>query len=188
MNCNICIYFLSREKVHFLHKGDIMATFPERLKELRKKNQLTQQRLADELGVNRVNITRWEKGNIEPNLAQLGNIAIYFNTSIDYLIGKIDKEYEDTSIQELKELSDDEREKFFNNALLSIETTLKVGRLHGIPKSEMLKIFNTDEHKEFFPYLEKLINRVYSNTIIKNSTTKKNLNDFGNKTETNDTK
>ncbi|TMR83090.1 XRE family transcriptional regulator, partial [Streptococcus pseudopneumoniae] len=95
-----------------------MATFPERLKELRKKNQLTQQRLADELGVNRVNITRWEKGNIEPNLAQLGNIAIYFNTSIDYLIGKIDKEYEDTSIQEIKELSDDEREKFFNNALL----------------------------------------------------------------------
>ncbi|WP_416370419.1 helix-turn-helix domain-containing protein [Streptococcus sp. Marseille-Q5986] len=153
-----------------------------------KKNQLTQQRLADELGVNRVNITRWEKGNIEPNLAQLGNIAIYFNTSIDYLIGKIDKEYEDTSIQDLKELSDDEREKFFNNALLSVETTLKVGRLHGIPKSEMLKIFNTDEHKEFFPYLKKLINRAYSDTIIKNSTTKKNLNDFGNKTETNDTK
>lgn len=142
-----------------------MATFPERLKEFRKKNKLTQQKLADELGVNRVNITRWEKGNTEPNLAQLGNIAIYFNTSIDYLTGKIDKEYEDTTFQELQEMSDKEITQFFKNALLNVETTLKVGRLHGIPKSEMIKIFNTDEHKEIFPYIEKLINKVYSDTF-----------------------
>ena len=142
-----------------------MATFPERLKEFRKKNKLTQQKLADELGVNRVNITRWERGNTEPNLAQLGNIAIYFNTSIDYLTGKIDKEYEDTTFQELQEMSDGEITQFFKNALLSVETTLKVGRLHGIPKSEMIKIFNTDEHKEIFPYIEKLINKVYSDTF-----------------------
>lgn len=157
--------FVVKNKVHFLHKGDFMATFPERLKELRKKNKLTQQKLADELGVNRVNITRWERGNTEPNLAQLGHIAIYFNTSIDYLTGKINKEYRETTFQELQKMSDGEITQFFKNALLSAETTLKVGRLHGIPKSEMIKIFNTDEHKEIFPYIEKLINKVYSDTF-----------------------
>lgn len=143
-----------------------MATFSERLKELRKEKQLTQQKLADDLGVNRVNITRWEKGNIEPNLAQLGNIAIYFNTSIDYLTGKIDKEYKDISQQELKAMSEDEMEKIIGSALLSIETTLKVGRLHGVPKSEMLKLFNTDKNKEFLPYIESVINKIYSDTNL----------------------
>lgn len=37
---------------------------------LRKKKGLTQQQIADEIGVNRVNITRWEKGNIEPNFGK----------------------------------------------------------------------------------------------------------------------
>lgn len=150
-----------------------MATFSERLKELRKEKQLTQQKLADDLGVNRVNITRWEKGNIEPNLAQLGNIAIYFNTSIDYLTGKIDKEYKDISQQELKAMSEDEMEKIIGSALLSIETTLEVGRLHGVPKSEMLKLFNTDKNKEFFPYIKSVINKIYSNN---NLTTKDSNN------------
>lgn len=143
-----------------------MATFSERLRELRKKRQLTQQKLADDLGVNRVNITRWEKGNIEPNLAQIGNIAIYFNTSIDYLTGKIDKEYKDISQQELKAMSEDEIENIIRNALLSIETTLEVGRLHGVPKSEMLKLLNTDKNKEFFPYIESVINKIYSNNTL----------------------
>ena len=160
------MYIFCQEKVHFLYKGGLMATFSERLKELRKEKQLTQQKLADDLGVNRVNITRWEKGNIEPNLAQLGNIAIYFNTSIDYLTGKIDKEYKDISQQELKAMSEDEMEKIIGSALLSIETTLKVGRLHGVPKSEMLKLFNTDKNKEFFPYIESVINKIYSDTNL----------------------
>ena len=62
-------------------------------------------------------------------------------------------------------MSDGDITQFFKNSLLSAETTLKVGRLHGIPKSEMIKIFNTDEHKEIFPYIEKLINKVYSDTF-----------------------
>ena len=93
-----------------------MATFSERLKELRKEKQLTQQKLADDLGVNRVNITRWEKGNIEPNLETLSLIASYFNVSTDYLIGIEDnppidhlKELDSKSI-EIYELI----EKFYN--------------------------------------------------------------------------
>lgn len=110
------MYIFVNKKVHLLHKGDIMATFSERLKELRKEKQLTQQKLADDLGVNRVNITRWEKGNIEPNLETLSLIASYFNVSTDYLIGIEDnppidhlKELDSKSI-EIYELI----EKFYN--------------------------------------------------------------------------
>ncbi|MDQ8759103.1 helix-turn-helix transcriptional regulator [Streptococcus ruminantium] len=37
-----------------------MSIFSDRLKDLRKKNQLTQQELADKVGNNRFNITKWE--------------------------------------------------------------------------------------------------------------------------------
>lgn len=41
------------------------------IKELRKKLKLTQQELADKIGVDRVTVARWENGNKRPsNLAE----------------------------------------------------------------------------------------------------------------------
>ena len=93
-----------------------MTKFSERIKELRKNNNLTQQELADNIGVNRVTLTKWEKEYIEPNLETLSSIASYFNVSTDYLIGIEDnppidhlKELDSKSI-EIYELI----EKFYN--------------------------------------------------------------------------
>lgn len=63
--------------------------FAERLRELRLDKNLTQQQLADILGVDRTTVMKWERNERETNFAMLIKIARYFDVSCDYLIGNI---------------------------------------------------------------------------------------------------
>ena len=65
-----------------------MTSFSDRLKELRKKNRLTQQELADKVGTNRVNITKWETGRTEPTLANIVKLSKILDTTTDELLGR----------------------------------------------------------------------------------------------------
>ncbi len=58
------------------------------LKELRKANGKTQQQIADDLGISRVNYTRYETGASNPDYETLIIIADYFDVSLDYLFGR----------------------------------------------------------------------------------------------------
>ncbi|HFH7176627.1 TPA: helix-turn-helix domain-containing protein [Streptococcus agalactiae] len=66
-----------------------MSVFSDRLAELRKKRGLTQQQIADELSVNRVTYTNWEKGNREPSLENVVKIAHILDVTTDYLLGMV---------------------------------------------------------------------------------------------------
>ena len=59
-----------------------------RLKELRKKKGISQQRLATDLNTTQNTISRYETGEREPGIDDLTKIADYFNVSIDYLLGR----------------------------------------------------------------------------------------------------
>ena len=72
--------------------------FNEKLKMLRKKNNLTQEQLAEKLNVSRQAITKWESGDGTPDIENMKQISILFNTTIDELI-KEDK----TVVSEIKE-------------------------------------------------------------------------------------
>ncbi|MFS9243223.1 helix-turn-helix domain-containing protein [Streptococcus infantis] len=65
-----------------------MISFSERLKELRKRNNLTQQELADKVGTNRVNVTKWETGRTEPTLENIVKLAKILDTTTDELLGR----------------------------------------------------------------------------------------------------
>ena len=67
-----------------------MATFNERLKELRIDNKLSQQQLGDILNTSKMAISHWEKGHSEPSITQLITLSNIFSVSVDYLIGKTD--------------------------------------------------------------------------------------------------
>lgn len=54
----------------------------EKLKQIRKENNLTQQQLADELCLSRTVITKYERGYKVPNLDTIILISNYFNTCI----------------------------------------------------------------------------------------------------------
>ena len=59
-----------------------------RLKELRTHSNLSQQKMADVLGISRSAVAMWETGGSEPDNRTLEKIADYFNVSIDYLLGR----------------------------------------------------------------------------------------------------
>lgn len=59
-----------------------------RLKELRKKKNISQLRLATDLNTTQNTISRYETGEREPGIDELIKIADYFNVSVDYLIGR----------------------------------------------------------------------------------------------------
>ncbi len=64
-----------------------------RLKQLREQRNLTQLRLAMDLGMSQNTISRYETGTREADYATLIKIADYFDVSIDFLLGRTDIPY-----------------------------------------------------------------------------------------------
>ncbi len=60
--------------------------FGENIKRLRKSRDLTQEALADELGVSAQSVSKWECGYGYPDITQLPAIANFFGVSIDELL------------------------------------------------------------------------------------------------------
>ena len=60
--------------------------FYEKLQNLRKARNLTQEELAEALYVSRTAISRWESGRGYPNIDSLKEISSFFDVSIDELL------------------------------------------------------------------------------------------------------
>ena len=60
--------------------------FREKLQQLRKQKELTQEQLAEELFVSRTAISKWESGKGYPNIDSLKSISKIFSISIDDLL------------------------------------------------------------------------------------------------------
>lgn len=110
-----------------------MATLAERLKELRKSNNLTQLELGKILGVGKTTVSMYETGNSTPSDEIKVKISEHFNVSIDYLLGKTDlKNYnkiseETVALHSNVEYDDlpDEAQKEINNFIAYIRDKYK---------------------------------------------------------------
>lgn len=60
--------------------------FHEKLQELRKSRELTQEELAQALYVSRTAVSKWESGRGYPSIDSLKEISAYFSVSIDDLL------------------------------------------------------------------------------------------------------
>ena len=58
-----------------------------RIKELRKQSRLSQQALADQIGVFRNTISNWETGYSQISLENAKKVPEYFRVTIEYLLG-----------------------------------------------------------------------------------------------------
>lgn len=61
--------------------------FSENFKVMRKKRDLTQEQVAETLGVSCQAVSKWETDSSYPDISLLPIIADYFGVSVDYLIG-----------------------------------------------------------------------------------------------------
>jgi len=60
------------------------------LKTLRAEIGVSQQALADAIGAHQQSVHRYENGDYEPDIQTMNLLADYFDTSIDYLVGRTD--------------------------------------------------------------------------------------------------
>ncbi len=77
--------------------------FGENLKNLRHNKNLTQEKLADFLGVSFQTVSKWERGDNYPDITMLPEIASFFKVSVDDLLGVNRAENEKEIEEKLKE-------------------------------------------------------------------------------------
>ena len=65
--------------------------FYQRLRDLREDNEKTQAEIADLLCTTRQQYSRWESGAFQMPIECYKILAKYYNVSLDYLAGLIDK-------------------------------------------------------------------------------------------------
>ena len=62
----------------------------QRIKELRKANNVSQKKLAEAIGVDKRAVIYWEQEANEPKATYIKNMAVFFGCSADYLLGLSD--------------------------------------------------------------------------------------------------
>lgn len=67
-----------------------MAELKDRLRELRKKNKLSQKDLGNFLGISESAYGYYEQGRNEPSLDSIKKIAEKYDVTVSYLTGEID--------------------------------------------------------------------------------------------------
>lgn len=70
-------------------------TFHNRIKQIRQEIGLTQSYVSSQTGINQSKLSKYENGELEPNLEQLGILAEFYNVSIDYLLGNTPQKYKE---------------------------------------------------------------------------------------------
>ncbi|MCP9234540.1 helix-turn-helix domain-containing protein [Lewinella sp. JB7] len=87
---------------------------------LRKRRKLSQQQLADDLGIKRSNIAAYETKNVEPRLSLINDMARYFSVPLedmvvtdiaslgseDEVINGLNRVLNQNTIEEIKEVSE----------------------------------------------------------------------------------
>lgn len=67
-----------------------MATFKDRLKQLRLEKKITLDRMADDLNTTKASLSRYENGLRDPKTEFLNELANYFGVTVDFLMGRSD--------------------------------------------------------------------------------------------------
>lgn len=107
----------------------------ERIKELRIKNNMTQQDLAQIVGLTSTGVSYWESGKAKPDSTMINKLADYFNVSIDFLYGKNDLN---------SELNKDEEMSILFRKATQLEDNKKE-KLKGILKAGIDALWDEDD-------------------------------------------
>lgn len=128
--------------------------FAQRLKELRKKNNMTQVQLAEKLGVSKGTVAMWETGKRQPNFETLDELSDIFDRRIDYILGRSDDESSpNLTDEDIDQLGRWELEENFREIIMDYLSLDDFGKktVEALVKSEKLRcheqqsLCNTDD-------------------------------------------
>ena len=117
----------------------------ENISKLRKKHSMTQEQLADALGVTFASVSKWERGVATPELHLIAEMADLFEVSLDALVGF---DAQSSGVIALDErIAELQREKKCEEAIIEAEKALlrypndfrivyRAGNLYGVAGTE----------------------------------------------------
>ena len=100
--------------------------FSEKLTKLRKENALTQEELAEKLGVTRQTISKWELGQTVPDKDGIVEMARVFNVTVDELLNEKKEEQTVDNNNFDSNDSDDKRKKIIIGVAIGIGVLLLI--------------------------------------------------------------
>lgn len=115
----------------------------ENIKRLRREANMTQKELANKLDISVSNVTKYEKGQLEPSLTVIHKLCIIFNISADELLNTYTK---------TTTLSDD----FINFVIHKYKLDINVNNIF-------------DKDKELLLNLATATSKVFLSSLIKNN-------------------
>lgn len=150
-----------------------------KLKEIRLKNNLTQEEVSQKLGLTQYTYSNYESGKTEPKLNILKKIANFFDVTIDYLLETSNtknetiternilnlKKYQKESGKTIKEVSQELNIPFstYNNYLIgnrepNIETIIKLAKYFNVSTDELLGLSQAETNETVLTNKIKLLN------------------------------
>lgn len=111
--------------------------FGENLKSLRNKKNITQEKLAELIGVSRQSVSKWECGESYPTMENILELCKIFNCKINYLVHEdlVDlKSLDEEIIVKIAKLSNEKQKKvkIISKAIYIIARTIKILTIIGI--------------------------------------------------------
>ena len=85
-----------------------------RIPELRKERGISMKQAAEQLGMPYTTYVNYEKGVRQPNSETLIDLANFYNTSIDYMLGKSNNRIDEHTLDVVNEIDQDILEKAGN--------------------------------------------------------------------------
>ena len=141
-----------------------MNTFGDRIFELRRGRDMTQEALAEQLGVTAQAVSKWERDESMPDVALLPKIAEVFDVTIDSLFGVekapvavlLPEEKRDIDQMVLRVLVQSGGDNVKVNLPISfIRSVLEI----GIPLEQMVNVGDADLSKVDFAAIIRLIEK-----------------------------
>lgn len=86
MQSLICLFATFENDILLINKWGDFIMIGEKIQLLRKQNNMSQEKLAQELNVTRQAVSKWELGNSTPELENIVQISELFNVTTDYII------------------------------------------------------------------------------------------------------
>ena len=107
-----------------------------RIKELRKKRNITQIRLSIAAEVSQETISAYESGKAEPKMEKLIKIADFLNTTTDYLLGRTNNDSPLNDV--MNNIVDEQLTELLNN----------YARLNKLQRQDLIWYSNVIESKD----------------------------------------
>lgn len=155
-------------------EGLLMEALNERIKRLRKEKGLTQNQLADQLGVTDKAVSKWEVGEANPDISLLVKMAQLFDVTVDYLLTGVSPEKEvvvspkemliktdDSKYLEKVSINDFDIVDMYKNKLVNVFTyLLDNNKINQYIKGKRGRAGNTNDYIPEILFLSLISNRL----------------------------